>query len=249
LNYEVWGEDGQWVTLINGHNRSLSDFRLFGRYLVGRGWRVLVLDNRGAGQTKTLAPFSMADMVNDVGALWEAEAVARTRLLGISMGGFIAQALAVEKAARVAGLVLVSTAMNQRHIRRDDQSWTNDPIAVEAKLLPYFTADFAQRNALLIRSMAKQIAKSVAEGDFARLSDMQREAMANLDLSASTCRISVPTLVIHGEEDKIIPVPSAEELAAAIKGAQLALLPGAGHLLLAERPRELYKLVADFFAA
>jgi len=101
----------------------------------------------------------------------------------------------------------------------------------------------------LIRGMAKQIAKSVAEGDFARLSDMQREAMANLDLSASTARISVPTLVIHGEEDKIIPVPSAEELAAAIKGAQLALLPGAGHLLLAERPRELYKLVADFFAA
>ena len=136
MNYEVWGEDGQWVTLINGHNRSLSDFRLFGRYLVGRGWRVLVLDNRGAGQTKTLAPFSMADMVSDVGALWEAEAVARTRLLGISMGGFIAQALAVEKAARVAGLVLVSTAMNQRHICRDDQSWTNDPIAVEAKLLP-----------------------------------------------------------------------------------------------------------------
>ncbi len=248
LNYEVWGEDGQWVTLINGHNRSLSDFRLFGRYLVERGWRVLVLDNRGAGQTKTLAPFSMADMVNDVGALWEAEAVSRTRLLGISMGGFIAQALAVEKAARVAGLVLVSTAMNQQHIRRDDQTWTNDPIAVEAKLLPYLTADFAQRNALLIRSMAKQIAKSVAEGDFARLSDMQREAMANLDLSASTSRISVPTLVIHGEEDKIIPVPAAEELAAAIRGAQLALLPGAGHLLLAERPRELYKLVADFFA-
>ena len=249
LNYEVWGDDGQWVTLINGHTRSLSDFRLFGRYLVERGWRVLALDNRGSGQTKTSAPFSMADMISDVAALWEVEAVSRSRLLGVSMGGFIAQALTVEKAARVAGLVLVSTAMNQKHIRRDDQPWTNDPDAVEVKLLPYVTDDFAQRNALLIRSMAKQIAKSVADGDFARLSEMQREAMANLDLSANARRISAPTLVIHGEEDNIIQASAAEELAAAIKGARLVLLPGAGHLLLAERPRELYKLVTDFFAA
>ena len=248
LNYEIWGDDGHWVTLINGHNRSLTDFRLCGRYLVERGWRVLAIDNRGAGLTKTTSPFSINDMVDDVAAIWEAEAVSRTRLLGISMGGFLAQILSVERAARVAALVLVSTAMNQTHIHRDDTPWSQDLDACEAKLRPYFTSDFAQRNALLIRSMAKQIAKSVSDGDFVSRSEAQRRAMAGLDLSELTPRIKVPTLVIHGEDDLIIPPEAATELAGSIKGAKLELLPEAGHLLLAERPKELYGMIAQFFA-
>jgi|LauGreDrversion4_2_1035121.scaffolds.fasta_scaffold09212_2 3-oxoadipate enol-lactonase len=249
LNYEVWGDQGQWVTLINGHNRSLTDFRLCGRYLVERGWRVLAVDNRGAGLTKTQAPFTITDMVEDIGAIWEAEAITRTRLMGISMGGFLAQILAVERAARVAALVLVSTAMTQVHIRRDDTPWSPDPEVSEAKLKPYFTPEFGRRNELLIRSMAKQIAKSVADGDFASRSDAQRQAMAGLDLSDVTPRIKAPTLVIHGEDDQIIPVEAAEELAANIKGARLELFPEAGHLLLAERPKELYARIAQFFSS
>ncbi|MBM4250364.1 MAG: alpha/beta hydrolase [Deltaproteobacteria bacterium] len=249
LNYEVWGDQGQWVTLINGHNRSLTDFKLCGRYLVERGWRVLAVDNRGAGLTKTSAAFTIADMVADIGAVWEAEAISRTRVLGISMGGFLAQILAVERAARVAALVLVSTAMNQAHIQRDEAPWTADPELCEAKLKPYFTADFAKRNELLIRSMAKQIAKSVADGDFAARSNAQRQAMAGLDLVNLAPRIKAPTLVIHGEDDQVIPVAAAYELASAIKGAKLELIPDTGHLLLAERPKELYGLIAQFFAS
>ena len=247
INYEVWGEDGAWVTLVNGHNRPLNDFRLMGRHLSERGFRVLALDNRGAGRSETYREFTLADMVDDVAALWDEEGVARTHLLGISMGGFIAATLALDHAARVRRLVLVSTAAGQAYIRRDDTPWSSDPAEVEAKLRPYFTADFAARNEMLVRSMAKQIAKSVEDGGFAEKSAAQRRALAGFDLTARLGGLKAPTLVIHGAEDRIIPLAAGRELAQLIKGAQLEVLPGAGHLLLAERPKELYALVTAFF--
>ena len=249
INYEIWGEEGAWITLINGHNRSLSDFRFCGRYLNQRGWRVLALDNRGAGNTLTGRPFTFAEMVSDVIAIWDAEGIIRTRLLGVSMGGFIAQSVAALAGSRVAKLVLVSTASNPSEIRRDDAPWLSDPDAVLSKLLPYFAEPFAARNALLLKSMAKQIAKGVAEGDFAKFSEWQRQAIADLELTELAGTIRVPTLIVHGQDDQIIPVQAAYELASSIRGSHLEVFADTGHLLLAERPRELYHLIGEFFRA
>lgn len=254
LHYEVWGADTPtaarlpWVTLVNGHTRPLNDYRLMGRYLVERGFRVVALDNRGAGKTEATRDFKFSDFVDDVVALWDELGIRRTHLAGISMGGFIAQTLAIEHPERVDRLVLISTAMDQGGIRRDDSPWSTDLAAVEAKMKPYFTEDFAKRNEVLVKSMYKQIAKNVETGGFAAKSDMQRRAAHGFDASARLGQIAAPTLVIHGDEDGIIAVMSGEELAARIPGARLHVFRDAGHLLLAERPKELYELVANWFA-
>ena len=246
IHYEVWGEAGNWVTLVNGHTRPLNDFRMLGRHLAGQGYQVLALDNRGAGRTETAGPFTLADMADDVLALWDTLGVTQSHLLGVSMGGFIALSLALAHSTRVRRLVLVSTAMSQELIYRDDSRWEADPARVEAKLAPYFTEDFRRRNSVLVKSMVKQIAKAVAEGGFAERSEQQRRAIAGFDVASQLGGLQVPTLVIHGVDDRIIPVAAARALEAAIPDARLALLPGAGHLLLAERPKELYALVGDW---
>lgn len=247
VNYEVWGDGtAPWVTLVNGHTRPLNDFRLMGRHLVEHGRRVLALDNRGAGKTVVTGPFSLDDLVGDVAALWDELGIDETDLLGISMGGFIAQTLAARHPERVRRLVLVSTGLSHRRIRRDERPWTDDPAAVEAKLKPYFTDDFARRNDALVKSMAKQIAKAVALGSFAAQSDMQKRAVAGFDGAAQARGVKAKTLVVHGDMDEIIPPAAADELKAAIPGAALEILAGAGHLLLAERPKELYGLVAKW---
>lgn len=248
LHYEVWGDSGSWVTLINGHTRPLNDFRLMGRFLVERGFRVLAMDNRGAGKTVATGDFTFADMIDDVVALWDQEQIDVTDLGGISMGGFLAETLAAEHGERVRRLVLISTAMNQTHIRRDDAPWVADLDAVTKKMSVYFTADFASRNEVLVKSMMKQIVKAIETSSFAADSERQKRAVRGFDGAPLMKLIKAPTLVIHGDQDQIIPLAAGEELAAAIPGARLETLRGAGHLLLAERPKELYGLVEGWLS-
>jgi 3-oxoadipate enol-lactonase/4-carboxymuconolactone decarboxylase len=188
-------------------------------------------------------------MVADVAALWDALGIERTALLGISMGGFIAQRLVLAHPERVRCLVLVSTGAAQQALTKDDAPWQADLGAVQKKLSTYFTPQFAARNATLVTSMAKQIAKAVEAGGFAERAEAQRRALAGFDNSAHLGGIRAPTLVIHGTEDAIIAVSAADALAAGVPNAKKALLPGAGHLLLAEKPRELYDLVSNFLAS
>lgn len=247
INYEVWGEQGPWLTLINGHTRPLNDFRLLGRHLQSLGFRILVFDNRGAGETRVLAPFTMADLVNDAVALWQLLGINSTGLLGISMGGFIAQTLALEHKNYVNTLVLVSTAASDSWLSKHEAPWTANIDEVQAKLSAYFTPGFFQRNQPLIKSMAKQIAKNVAEGDFVSRAKMQREAIQGFDARSRLNTLNCPTWVIHGLEDEIIGIKAAQELAQLIPSAQLSAINDAGHLLLAEAPKQLYEISGQAF--
>lgn len=254
VHFEVWGEgqNGPWATLVNGHTRPLNDFRMLGKHLVEQGFRVLALDNRGAGQTTVERGFTLAEMADDVVALWDEVGVGTTGLLGISMGGFISQTLAMTNKERVARLVLVSTAMHQRSIRVDERPWSTELGDNEAKLAPYFTRQFAERNAVLVKSMAKQITKNVVEGKFGENSELQKTAVKGFDAKTRIegGAVKAPTLVVHGEEDGIIPFTAAEETLAALKRggteARLERYAMAGHLLLAERPKELYRTAAEW---
>lgn len=254
INYEVWGSPSTLIAvLINGHTRPLNDFRLLGRKLVERGMRVIALDNRGAGLSTYQGDFSLNDMVADVQALLVAEDVSQAAVMGISMGGFVAQALALADQRRepserkIRRLALVSTASTQAHIRQDGRPWSDNPDLVREKLNAYFTASFAERNAALVRSMAKQIAKAVAEGDYAVDAEAQKRAVQDFNALPQLPTLQLPTLVVHGRDDGIIPFAAGEELARTIPRAQLVSFDGAGHLLLAERPQELYKVIGDFF--
>ncbi len=250
LNYEVWRQDGVkslgWITLINGHTRPLNDFRMLGKKLVERGYEVLAFDNRGAGLTTVTDGFTLSDMTDDVRALWDAEGVDKTHLIGISMGGFLCQQLVTESRSHIKKMILVSTAARHDSIARDDRPWSTDIAQVAAKLSTYFTANFAEKNAALVKSMAKQIATQVDKGAFVSNSQLQRRALEGFDLRNELPKVDIPTLVIHGDEDAIIPVADGESLSKLIKNSRLVKLQGVGHLLLAEAPVKLYELVFGF---
>lgn len=247
IHYETWGEQGPWLTLLNGYTRSLKDFRLLGRHLQGLGFRILVLDNRGAGETNTDGPFSIKDLVGDVVALWNTLGISCTGVLGISMGGFIAQTLALDYADYVRNLILISSAATDQWLGSNETPWSTDIEAVKTKLASYFAPSFVERNRLLIQSMAKQIATSVAEGDFADRAKLQKAAIRGFDTRSRLPTLRCPTLVLHGASDQVINKNAAFELSSLIPNCKLTILPEAGHLLLAEAPKSLYEIVGETF--
>ena len=247
INFEVWGDEGPWITLVNGHLRPLTDFKMLGQRLVREGFRVVALDNRGAGFSTVDRPFSLLDMAQDVVAIWDQIGCTAAGLLGVSMGGFISLHLAQEVPERLDGLILMSTACRASILRSDEPSWDPDPEKVKAKLATYFAPDFVKRNSLLVQSMAKQMARSAATGDLQRQAALQRDAIRGFDAGSALGRIKTPTLIIHGEEDLVIKAAEGLELAQGIPASKLVLLPATGHLILAERPKELLQIVTDFF--
>jgi pimeloyl-ACP methyl ester carboxylesterase len=152
----------------------------------------------------------------------------------------------IESRGKIKKLILVSTSARHDGIVRDDRPWSTDVEKVTTKLSAYFTARFAEKNAALVKSMAKQIAAQVEKGAFVSNSRLQRHALEGFDLRSELQKFDIPTLVIHGEEDAIIPALEGEALAKAIKNSRFVELPGTGHLLLAEAPAKLYELVFEF---
>lgn len=246
VNFEVWGDEGPWITLINGHLRPLTDFRMLAQRLVREGFRVLAADNRGAGLTTVEGPFTLAEMAQDIRAIWDQVGCDASAVLGVSMGGFIALTLARDVPEQLSRLILLSTASHAGVLRSDEPGWDKEPEKVLAKLSTYFAADFVKRNGLLVQSMAKQMARSAATGELQVQAELQRGAIRGFDASGFLGVIESPTLVIHGEEDMVIKPAEGERLARGIPGSKLELLPSTGHLILAERPKELLEMVTNF---
>ncbi|MCX6117314.1 MAG: alpha/beta hydrolase [Proteobacteria bacterium] len=249
LYYETFGElssASQIITLVNGHTRSSSDFKGMARQLENAGMFVISVDNRGAGRSEVSRPFTLDDMQDDVVAVWNALNVKRSALLGISMGGFICQGLAIRHRSQVEKLILVSTANDGKWIKPTGGGWINEANMVEEKLASYFAPGFVERNKLLFESMVKQTKIAISGGQFTSRSNMQKDAVATsngkLDLSIIDC----PTLIVHGDQDQIIDIEGAKDLLAKIRGSKLKVLPGVGHLILAESPKILYQEVIEF---
>lgn len=234
------------VTLVNGHTRSSSDFRMMARILGEAGFRVICPDNRGAGKTTVSRSFTIDDLCGDIISLWDHLGVSRSSLLGISMGGFISQGVAIRNSKRVEKLILVSTAPEETFINPNGGGWISEGTKLEEKMKTYFAPGFVERNPVFFKTMVSQIRQAIVSGDFSQRSDMQRAALKGAGWSKDLHRISCPTLIIHGAEDFVIDIEGAIKLKESISGSNLFKISSAGHLLLAEAPKELYRLVQEF---
>lgn len=249
IYYEERNPDGdQSITLVNGHTRTSSDFRMMARILEEAGFRVLLLDNRAAGKSVAKVPFTIKDMCEDVVALWDLLGVQTSCLLGISMGGFIAQGIAINFPMRVKKLILVSTAPEEQFINPTGGGWISEGTMLEDKLKSYFAPGFIERNPLFFKTMVNQIRQAIDGGDFSERSEMQRRALKGAGWTARLHEITAKTLIIHGEKDLVIDQVGAELLRRSIVGARMHLIPNVGHLLLAEAPKELYRIAQEFLA-
>lgn len=244
-----WDDTGDrpWVTLINGYTKTMRDFRLFRKKLVAEGYKVLVLDNRESGLSTSSATFDVYDFSADVVALWQELKIQSSYVLGISMGGLIAQRVAMDCPDKVEGCFFISTFADRKWMKSSEMVWSEDVQNNKRFLQTYVSQKFLQGNALLIDLMARQMTKEIQSGDFLKKAKRQREAFANYYVNDSELEsIQCPCLVIHGQEDQIVDVQAAQHLCHHLPHGHLEVFPESGHLLLAERSSLLYELVSRY---
>ncbi|HEV7655974.1 MAG TPA: alpha/beta fold hydrolase [Mycobacteriales bacterium] len=235
------------VLLISGSSSSMDWWEPgFCTALAGGGRFVIRYDLRDTGQSVHYPvgspDYGSRDLVADVAGLLDAYGVERACLLGISMGGAIAQLTALLRPSRVSALVLLSTfapggppvgmdpALAEYFQQAPETDWS-DPAAVLDQQI-----DYQRELAAESVPFDEPAARALTEAAFARTLDV-RASLTNHDLIRSDVddwysrlgEIRVPTLVVHGAEDRFIRPAHGEALARSIPGARLLLLPGVGH--------------------
>ena len=244
-----WHGDGPPLVLIAGLGAKGTSWHPFLEEAAGR-FRVLTFDNRGSGRAAPIdGAISLRDLALDLLRLLDAEGIERIGVVGRSMGGMIAQELALLAPERVVRLVLVSTSgRSDAHLAGVFELWARmaergvpPEIRHQSSLYWCVGCEALERDE---RVRAYLFAKARADrpGDYAA----QARACARHDLLNALPRISVPTLVVTGTDDRLTPAFHAEELAKAIPGARLAYIPGAGHLAYLEAPDSFNSEVLGF---
>lgn len=237
IYYTSWGEHGEWITLLNGFMRSSSDFTMLAKGLVKAGFRVLALDNRGTGQTRYTAHFTLPDLAEDLIAVWEREEITHSHVIGFSMGGLLAQLVALHEPARVISLSLISSCLHPSQILRPTVFWSSDVEENRHILKKYVSRSFAERNQALLCLMAQGVATAVEKNHFLEHAARQLDALHLYEApsAAELCALPCPVLLLHGREDAIIPLEEAHRLQGTFTHCRLDIAEDTGHLLLAEK--------------
>jgi pimeloyl-ACP methyl ester carboxylesterase len=218
-------------------------------------YRTIVFDNRDAGRSSYVEEgYDVAALAADVIGLVDSLGVERFHLLGISLGGAIAQEVALAIAERLSSLTLIVTYagadrwFKQRTKLEQQLLIHKSPEHMLEELLimtlsPGFYEDQTRIDALREEILANPYPQ--ARAGFVR----QLRASATHDARGRLGSLTVPTHVIGAEQDIMVPVWRSRELAALIPGAVLSVVAGSGHSVVAERPAELAQLVHSFVRA
>lgn len=275
IAYESFGPAGREVILlIPGTGQQLIDWPIeLVAQLVQQGYRVIRFDNRDAGLSTHFAeaglpdgeavtqalqngepaplPYTLSDMAQDAVALLDALGIEQAHLVGASMGGAIAQLVAIDHPDRVLSLtLLMSDSGNPAHpvvakpevfepvppVPSADDREAYVDYEVETRLAlsspGYPTAEQTIRDWVMRDIERAYDPEGLVRQQFVILVDRYENPpyrLTNLE------NIQAPTVVLHGADDPLVPVESAQELADLIPGAELRLIPGLGH----EIPRPL----------
>jgi pimeloyl-ACP methyl ester carboxylesterase len=217
--------------------------------------RVITFDNRGIGQSTSLLPaYTTEAMADDALAVLDDLGLDDAHVYGVSLGGMVAQQLALRHPRRVRSLVLGATQPGGRRAARPD-----------AEVLEFFGRRSSMRMEEAAwasvpynygtRAREEQVDR-IADDIERRLGNPFSERAYRAQLFAATLhncygrleRIRVPSLVVHGEEDRMIPVENGRMIAERIPGCLLRVLPDAGHLYPTEEP-DVDHDIAAFLAA
>lgn len=223
-------------------------------------YRVIAFDNRGSGRSaQPPGPYTMRQFVADTAAVLDAAGIASAHVIGVSMGGMIAQQFALAHPTRVRSLVLMATTPGGPH------SFGYDAIAENARLLDdassieeantperlsefalqLFTPAFLQAPAAGFAQMVGSTMQHPSTLDGLR---GQMAAIVGHDVYDRLGEIRVPTLVLTGSDDTLVDARNSPLIAQRIDGAQLHEFPGLRHGFSAERPDEVNATILEFLA-
>ena len=224
-----------------------TDHRIWGRVskLLGDRYRLITYDSRGHGLTDAPdGPYTIAGLADDLLALTGSIGLNRFALVGLSVGGLIAQQVAVRAPERLAALVLCDTAAriwsaeawNARidAVRKAGLASIADPIMER-----WFAKSFRDTRADELAGWRNLMTRTPANGYIATC-----EAIRDADLTAAVGSIRTPTLVVVGEEDGSTPPALVKATADLIPGARFEIIQGAAHMPCIEQPEMLAGLIA-----
>jgi 3-oxoadipate enol-lactonase len=242
LHYERRGS-GEPLLLIQGMSGTTFSW---GEPLLAdleRSFDLVVYDHRGIGASSAQsAPFTIGDLAQDAAGLLDLLGWDTAHVLGISMGGMVAQELALRHPARLRTLTLGCTYCGGPAARLAEEAVVqrlaagmmsgNQDLAIRTGYEVNVSAAFAaqEANYAAFRQMA------VAAPAPVPVIMLQMQAISSHDTSARLPSLDVPTLVIHGDEDQMLPVANGRLIASLIPGAQLEEWPGVGHMFWWEQP-------------
>jgi pimeloyl-ACP methyl ester carboxylesterase len=219
-------------------------------------FRVIAFDNRGAGRSSTPpGPYTTREMADDAAALLDHLGIERAHVIGLSLGGMIAQELALAHPERVDHLVLYATYARPRPAIHDPwlRNWVEacergtTPDQLATLLLPWFLtpAFMAQPD-----QVEAAIGEWVADPYPAPAHGVAAQAAACLshDTLSRLGQVAPPTLVLVGAEDIVTPVSCAQELTEGIPGARLHVLERGGHTPDVEYPEAVAEALLAFLA-
>lgn len=248
------------MLLIAGLGEDLDAWgEAFVQALVARGFHVITLDNRDVGQSSFLSTpppalwrqvlarprrdaYSLVDMAGDAMAVLDHLGIRRVHLVGRSMGGMIAQTLAATAAARVLSLTSLYSTTGARRVGqpafssivrlcaappRDQEAAVRAHLRITRHVAgTAYAMDDRHEAALAARAWARR-AGDVAAGSARQIQAIQKSG----DRTGQLGNISAPTLVIHGDRDRLVAPSGGLATAKAIPGARHVVVPGMGHHL------------------
>jgi 3-oxoadipate enol-lactonase len=250
LYYELHGPEGAPVLVLNngilmtaGTSWSAQAAAFAGKY------RVLQYDFRGQGQSDHPAePYSMTQHADDLEALLAALGIERAHVLGISYGGEVAQAFALQHQERVASLILADTVSEVgAELRLIVEGWkaaalTNNPDLFFLVTVAWnFSPEYIAARAAVLQA-ARAGYRDLDLPAVARLCD----AFLSVDFRSRLHTIRVPTCVIVGQRDHLQGSGYAETIHREIRGSRLRILRGAGHAVCTESPGAFNAVVLEF---
>ena len=211
-------------------------------------FRVITYDNRGVGRsTRTRAFFAMRDLADDAVAVLDAAGVARAHVFGVSLGGMVALDLALRRPDRVGALVVGCAMAGYTRGPKPGLAATRLLLRAAIGLRPSLdeTARLLVSDACL-RDERPRFAAWLAQVERGAPRTVLRQLLAAARFGAHDRLSSVraPTLVVTGDADRLVPPASSRAIAAAIPGARLVELDGAGHCFPFERTDETVRLVS-----
>ncbi len=218
-------------------------------------FEVIAYDHRGVGASSHLdGPISIVQLAEDAAGLLRALGLESAHVLGISMGGMVAQELALAHPELVRTLTLGCTYCG------GEGSAHAAPEVIQRLFEAMSSGDRerAIRAGWEINVSAAKAAEADAYADFLAIAERRAVAVAVVmaqaqailahDTSARLAELTMPTLVIHGSEDQMLPVSNGRMIAALIPHARLEIFDGVGHLFFWERPDESAELIRELAA-
>lgn len=249
LHHEVRGPATGPVLVFS--NSLGTDFRIWNDVVAALGarYRVVLYDKRGHGLSEaTPTPYTLDDHVGDLSALLDHLGVTQAVVVGLSVGGMIAQGLAARRPDLVTALILMDTAhkigtADMWDARIDTVTSKGIGAMSDAIMERWFTPayrspdnpDFAGYTAMLTRTTVEGYAGTCA-------------ALRDADLTQSTAALKMPVLCIVGDQDGSTPPDLVRSTAALIAGARFEIIENAGHLPCIEQPAATARLIAEFAA-